>query len=124
MQDLASNRVSTELFDLLSSFNYHFEFIVQLLSDVPYLIVYKKINTSVIQGLLCLFFFFFNICYFKTLPNKEKLSKNQKPPHVQPFYVCPSGTGSCPNAGRYKVTKSNNFSKEESFFPRLLDRRV
>lgn len=59
MQDLASNRVSTELFDLLSSFNYHFEFIVQLLSDVPYLIVYKKINTSVIRVLLFFVFVFF-----------------------------------------------------------------
>lgn len=59
MQDLASNRVSTELFDLLSSFNYHFEVIVQLLSDVPYLIVYKKINTSVIRVLLFFVFVFF-----------------------------------------------------------------
>lgn len=118
MQDLASNRVSTELFDLLSSFNYHFEVIVQLLSDVPYLIVYKKINTSVIQVLLFFVFVFsFSLCYIKTLPNKKKLSKNQKPLQVQPFYVCPFGTGSCPNAGRHKVTKSNNFSKEESFFP-------
>jgi len=79
VQDLASNRVSTELFDLLSSFDYHFEFIVQLLSDVPYLIVYKKINTSVIQVLLFFVFVFsFSLCYIKTLPNKKKLSKKPK----------------------------------------------